>query len=102
MLLLYAQLRPDLIMRDVSMSVTDGYTAARRIDLRGSDNLVRPGSFVALDAKIRAPSSLEAMWQKKQELSALLAKANNGLEKLSRQEGLPGIDNRRSFGPRAA
>jgi len=57
---------------------------------------------VALDAKIRAPSSLEAMWQKTQELSALLAKANNGLEKLSRQEGLTGIDNRRSFGPRAA
>lgn len=64
--------------------------------------MVRPVSFVALDAKIRAPSSLEAMGQKTQELSTQLAKANNGLEKLAQQEGLTGIDNRRSFGPRAA
>ena len=57
---------------------------------------------MALDAKIRAPSSLEAMGQKTQELSTRLAKANNGLEKLAQQEGLTGIDNRHSFGPRAA
>ena len=57
---------------------------------------------MALNAKIRAPSSLEAMGQKTQELSTQCAKANNGLEKLAPQEGLTGIDNRRSFGPRAA
>ena len=64
--------------------------------------MVRPVSFAALDAKIRAPSALEAMGQKTQELSTQLAKANNGLEKLTQQEGLTGIDNRRSFGPQAA
>ncbi len=123
----YEQSRPDLVMIDVSMPVMDGYTAAREIrklnaddwtpiiflssmeadqDLEraieagGDDYLVKPVSFVVLNAKIRALSRLEAMRRKAQELSMQLAKANSELEKLSRQDGLTGIDNRRSFDTR--
>ena len=123
-LAVYQQARPDLVMIDVSMPVMDGYEAARAIrklnpddwtpiiflssmeadqdldraiDAGGDDYLVKPVSFVVLNAKIRALSRLEAMRRKSLELSSQLAQANSELEKLSRMDGLTGINNRRAF-----
>src|SRR5438132_228689 len=61
------------------------------------DSLVKPVSFVVLNAKIRALQRLESMRTKQLEMSRDLASANRELEKLSRQDGLTGIANRRYF-----
>ncbi len=50
-----------------------------------------------LNAKIRALQRLESMRTKQLEMSRDLASANRELEKLSRQDGLTGIANRRYF-----
>jgi diguanylate cyclase (GGDEF)-like protein len=120
----FREQRPGLVLMDVMMPVLDGYEAARRIrasvhddwvpiiflsgneddqDLEsaieagGDDYLVKPVSFVVLSAKIRAMCRIEQMRQKLLALSRQLASANSELERLSRQDGLTGLANRRYF-----
>ncbi|TMG74577.1 MAG: diguanylate cyclase [Betaproteobacteria bacterium] len=121
---LYQRERPGLVLIDVMMPVMDGYDAARRmrdaspdewvpiiflsskeddqdldraIEAGGDDYLVKPVSFVVLNAKIRALHRIESMRSKLLDVSRDLASANRELEKLSRQDGLTGIANRRYF-----
>ena len=121
---LYRQDRPGLVLIDVVMPIMDGYESARHmretkadewvpiiflsskeadqdldraIEAGGDDYLVKPVSFVVLNAKIRALQRLESMRTKQLEMSRDLASANRELEKLSRQDGLTGIANRRYF-----
>src|SRR2546428_3566316 len=121
---LYKRERPGLVLIDVMMPVMDGYDAARRmrdaspdewvpiiflsskeddqdlnraIEAGGDDYLVKPVSFVVLNAKIRALHRIESMRSKLLDVSRDLASANRELEKLSRQDGLTGIANRRYF-----
>ncbi len=120
----YRDSRPDLVLIDVVMPVMDGYDAARQmrqirpdewvpiiflsskeadqdlnraIEAGGDDYLVKPVSFVVLNAKIRALQRIEATRVKLVETSRELAAANRELENLSRQDGLTGIANRRYF-----
>ena len=123
-LVIYREDRPDLVLIDVVMPVMDGYDAAREmrqirpdewvpiiflsskeadqdldraIEAGGDDYLVKPVSFVVLNAKIRALQRIESTRVKLLETSRELAAANRELENLSRQDGLTGIANRRYF-----
>jgi diguanylate cyclase (GGDEF)-like protein len=120
----YLREKPDLVLIDVVMPHCDGYEAARRmragnpeewapiiflssmeadqdleraIEAGGDDYLVKPVSFVVLNAKIRAMQRIDSMRRKLQEMSSQLTSVNRELEQLSRQDALTRIANRRYF-----
>ena len=108
---MYLREQPDLVLIDVMMPVCDGYEAARRmragrpgvwapiiflssmeadqdleraIEAGGDDYLVKPVSFVVLNAKIRAMQRIDSMSRKLQEMSVQLTAVNRELEQLTR------------------
>lgn len=120
----YERERPGLVLIDVMMPVCDGYEAARRmralrpdewapiiflssmeadqdldraIEAGGDDYLVKPVSFVVLNAKIRAMQRIDSMSRRLIEMSARLTAVNRELEQISRQDALTRIANRRYF-----
>lgn len=114
--------RPDLVLMDVTMPVMDGYTAAQQLraqspedwvpiifltgadheqDLQrgiragGDDYLIKPVSSVVLHAKIHAMQRIDEMRRRLIKMSAELTAANRALERMSRQDGLTELANRR-------
>jgi diguanylate cyclase (GGDEF)-like protein len=69
----------------------------RAIEAGGDDYLVKPVSFVVLNAKIRAMHRIESMRRKLLDISGQLAAANRELELISREDALTRIANRRCF-----
>lgn len=126
---LFKRERPGLVMLDVLMPDMDGYSVARAmrsyrvddwvpiiflsakeddqdlergIEAGGDDYLVKPVSYVVLNAKIRAMQRIDDMRQRLLHLSNELAQANMELEIQSHQDGLTTLANRRFFDSRLA
>ena len=114
--------RPGLVLMDVTMPVMDGYEAAQQLrkkyaedwvpiiflsgadheqDLErgiragGDDYLIKPVSYVVLHAKIHAMQRIDEMRRKLIKMSGELTAANRALERMSRQDGLTELANRR-------
>ncbi|HNE41925.1 MAG TPA: diguanylate cyclase [Rhodocyclaceae bacterium] len=116
---------PDLILLDVMLPDTDGYTVAREVRKRetnrrwtpiiflsamtsdahleagiaagGDDYLFKPISEAVVAAKIAAMQRLVRMRDQLVETTRQLDTANRELQRLSTRDGLTGIGNRRFF-----
>ncbi len=124
---LFGTMRPDLVLLDVEMPGRDGYWVASQmraaeaggwtpiifissrdhdqdlwlgIESGGDDYLVRPVSATVLQAKLRAMQRLRRIQSRLIELSDELRQANAQLSRLSHEDALTGLPNRRAFDAR--
>jgi len=124
---LFRSFKPDLVLLDVEMPERDGYWVASQmraleaggwtpiiflssrdqdqdlwlgIESGGDDYLVKPVSATVLQAKLRAMQRLRRIQGRLIELSEELRLANEQLSRLSHEDSLTGLPNRRAFDTR--
>jgi diguanylate cyclase (GGDEF)-like protein len=78
-------------------SMEDDADFTRGIEAGGDDYLTKPVSPVVLEAKIRAMRRLDDMRRELMAVTMELREANERLARLSQQDGLTGLANRRRF-----